>query len=169
MGLICDIQPPDFETRIAILKKKARLENISTPDEVLVFIAKKIESNIRELEGALIRVVAYSSLTNREINMDLTQEALKDFFSNSKPKPVTVDLIKRVISEYYSIRIEDFKSRKRTRAIAFPRQVAMYLARELTDLSLPKIGEEFGGRDHTTVLHAYDKISTELKRDESLK
>ena len=168
-GLICDIQPPDFETRIAILKKKARLENISTPDEVLVFIAKKIESNIRELEGALIRVVAYSSLTNREINMDLTQEALKDFFSNSKPKPVTVDLIKRVISEYYSIRIEDFKSRKRTRAIAFPRQVAMYLARELTDLSLPKIGEEFGGRDHTTVLHAYDKISTELKRDESLK
>ncbi|MFA6669163.1 MAG: chromosomal replication initiator protein DnaA [Bacillota bacterium] len=168
-GLICDIQPPDFETRIAILKKKANLENISTPDEVPVFIAKKIESNIRELEGALIRVVAYSSLTNRDINMDLTREALKDFFSNSKPKPVTVDLIKRVISEYYSIKIEDFTSKKRTRAIAFPRQVAMYLTRELTDLSLPKIGDEFGGRDHTTVLHAYDKISTELKSDESLK
>ena len=168
-GLICDIQPPDFETRIAILKKKAKLENIETPDEVLVFIAKKIESNIRELEGALIRVAAYSSLTNREINMELTQEALKDFFSNSKPRLVTVDLIKRVISEYYSIKIDDFKSKKRTRAIAFPRQVAMYLARELTDLSLPKIGEEFGGRDHTTVLHAYDKISTEIKTDESLK
>ncbi|HQD41523.1 MAG TPA: chromosomal replication initiator protein DnaA [Bacillota bacterium] len=168
-GLICDIQPPDFETRIAILKKKAKLENIETPDEVLIFIAKKIESNIRELEGALIRVAAYSSLTNREINMELTQEALKDFFSNSKPRMITVDLIKRVISEYYSIRIEDFKSKKRTRAIAFPRQVAMYLTRELTDLSLPKIGEEFGGRDHTTVLHAYDKISAEIKTDESLK
>jgi chromosomal replication initiator protein len=168
-GLICDIQPPDFETRIAILKKKAKLENIETPDEVLIFIAKKIESNIRELEGALIRVAAYSSLTNREINMELTQEALKDFFSNSKPRMITVDLIKRVVSEYYSIRIEDFKSKKRTRAIAFPRQVAMYLTRELTDLSLPKIGEEFGGRDHTTVLHAYDKISAEIKTDESLK
>ncbi|HZX46135.1 MAG TPA: chromosomal replication initiator protein DnaA [Clostridia bacterium] len=168
-GLICDIQPPDFETRIAILKKKAKLENIETPDEVLIFIAKKIESNIRELEGALIRVAAYSSLTNREINMELTQEALKDFFSNSKPRMITVDLIKRVISEYYSIKIEDFKSKKRTRAIAFPRQVAMYLTRELTDLSLPKIGEEFGGRDHTTVLHAYEKISTEIKTDESLK
>ena len=168
-GLICDIQPPDFETRIAILKKKAELENIETPDEVLVFIAKKIESNIRELEGALIRVAAYSSLTNREINMELTQEALKDFFSNSKPRIITVDLIKKVISEYYSIKVEDFKSKKRTRAIAFPRQVAMYLARELTDLSLPKIGEEFGGRDHTTVLHAYDKISSEIKTDESLK
>lgn len=168
-GLICDIQPPDFETRIAILKKKAKLENIETPDEVLIFIAKKIESNIRELEGALIRVAAYSSLTNREINMELTQEALKDFFSNSKPRMITVDLIKRVISEYYSIRIEDFKSKKRTRAIAFPRQVAMYLTRELTDLSLPKIGEEFGGRDHTMVLHAYDKISAEIKTDESLK
>ncbi|MGI6697822.1 MAG: chromosomal replication initiator protein DnaA [Clostridia bacterium] len=168
-GLICDIQPPDFETRIAILKKKAKLENIETPDEVLIFIAKKIESNIRELEGALIRVAAYSSLTNREINMELTQEALKDFFANSKPRMITVDLIKRVISEYYSIKIEDFKSKKRTRAIAFPRQVAMYLTRELTDLSLPKIGEEFGGRDHTTVLHAYDKISTEIKTDETLK
>ncbi len=168
-GLICDIQPPDFETRIAILKKKATLENISTPDEVLVFIAKRIESNIRELEGAFIKVAAYSSLTNKEINMDLAKEALKDFFSNAKPKLITVDAIKRVISEYYSIKLEDFKSRKRTRAVAFPRQVAMYLTRELTDLSLPKIGDEFGGRDHSTVLHAYDKITTELKTDESLK
>lgn len=168
-GLICDIQPPDFETRIAILKKKANLEDISTPDEVLVFIAKRIEANIRELEGAFIKVAAYSSLTNREINMDLAKEALKDFFSNSKPKLITVDAIKRVISEYYSIKLEDFRSRKRTRAVAFPRQVAMYLTRELTDLSLPKIGDEFGGRDHSTVLHAYDKISTELKKDESLK
>lgn len=168
-GLICDIQPPDLETRIAILKKKAKMENLTIPDEVLVYIAKKIESNIRELEGALIRVVAYSSLTNKEINMELTKEALKDFFSNSKPKLITVDLIKQVVAEYYSIKIEDFRSKKRTRAIAFPRQIAMYLTRELTDLSLPKIGEEFGGRDHTTVMHAHEKISEELKKDESLR
>jgi chromosomal replication initiator protein len=168
-GLICDIQPPDFETRIAILKKKAKIEAITIPDEALAYIAKKIESNIRELEGALNRVAAYSTLTNRDINMDLTQEALKDFFSNAQPKSVTIDVIKRVISEYYSIKAEDFKSSKRTRAIAFPRQIAMYLAREHTDLPLVKIGEEFGGRDHTTVMHAYDKICSELKTDESLK
>lgn len=168
-GLICDIQPPDFETRIAILKKKAKIEAITIPDEALAYIAKKIESNIRELEGALNRVAAYSTLTNRDINMDLTQEALKDFFSNAQPKAVTIDVIKRVISEYYSIKTEDFKSSKRTRAIAFPRQIAMYLAREHTDLPLVKIGEEFGGRDHTTVMHAYDKICSELKTDESLK
>lgn len=168
-GLICDIQPPDFETRIAILKKKAKLESITIPDEALAFIAKKIESNIRELEGALNRVAAYSSLTNRDINMDLAKEALKDFFSNSQPKAITIDVIKQVISEYYSIKHEDFKSSKRTRAIAFPRQIAMYLAREHTDLPLVKIGEEFGGRDHTTVMHAYDKIKSEIKTDESLK
>jgi chromosomal replication initiator protein len=168
-GLICDIQPPDLETRIAILRKKAKVENLVVPDEVLVHIANKIESNIRELEGALIRIVAYSSLTNRDINLDLTQEALKDFFTNSKPKVITVDLIKKVISEYYSIKIDDFKSKKRNRSIAFPRQVAMYLTRELTDLSLPKIGEEFGGRDHTTVMHAHEKISSDLQKDESLK
>jgi chromosomal replication initiator protein len=168
-GLICDIQPPDFETRIAILKKKAKIEDITIPDEALAYIAKKIESNIRELEGALNRVAAYSTLTTREINMDLTQEALKDFFSNAQPKAITIDIIKRVISEYYSVKTEDFKSSKRTRAIAFPRQIAMYLAREHTDLPLVKIGEEFGGRDHTTVMHAYDKICSELKTDESLK
>jgi len=168
-GLICDIQPPDLETRIAILKKKEKMENLSIPNEVLLYIAKEINSNIRELEGALIRVIAYSSLTNKEINMDLTKEALKDFFSNSKPKMITVNLIKQVVSEYYSVKVEDFNSRKRTRTIAFPRQIAMYLTRELTDLSLPKIGEEFGGRDHTTVMHAHDKISKEFEKDQSLK
>ncbi len=168
-GLICDIQPPDLETRIAILKKKANMENLFIPDEVMVYIAKKIDSNIRELEGALVRVIAYSSLTNKEINMELTEEALKDFFSNSKPKMITVNLIKQVVSEYYSIKVEDFKSKKRTRSIAFPRQVAMYLSRELTDLSLPKIGEEFGGRDHTTVIHACEKITNEYEKDQSLK
>ncbi len=132
-GLIADIQVPDFETRMAILKKKADVENLNVANEVMGYIATKIKSNIRELEGALIRIVAYSSLTNREITVDL-----------------------------------DLKSQRRTRNVAYPRQIAMYLSRKLTDMSLPKIGEEFGGRDHTTVIHAYEKISENLKTDDSL-
>ena len=157
-GLITDIQAPDFETRIAILRKKAETEGIIVPNEVLEFIAKKIKANIRELEGALTRIVAYSSLTNREISIDLSSEALKDIISSSRPKQVTVNLIKDVVSQYYNIRMEEFNSKRRTRSISYPRQIAMFLSRELTDLSLPKIGEEFGGRDHTTVIHAYEKI-----------
>lgn len=164
-GLITDIQAPDFETRIAILRKKAETEGIIVPNEVLEFIAKKIKANIRELEGALTRIVAYSSLTNREISVDLTSEALKDIISSSRPKQVTVDLIKDVVSQYYNIRTEEFNSKRRTRSISFPRQIAMYLSRELTDLSLPKIGEEFGGRDHTTVIHAYEKITKDKDKD----
>lgn len=166
-GLITDIQPPDFETRIAILRKKAQMEDIDVPDEVMLFIAKKIQSNIRELEGALIRIVAYSSLTNSEVTIDLASEALKEIFS-SKAKQLNVPLIKEVVSNKFNIKIEDFDSKKRTRAIAYPRQIAMYLTRELTDLSLPKIGEEFGGRDHTTVMHAHEKISNEIKKDSLL-
>ncbi len=166
-GLITDIQPPDFETRTAILRKKAQMEDIDIPDEVMLLIAKKIQSNIRELEGALIRIVAYSSLTNSEITVDLASEALKEIFS-SKARQLNVDLIKEIVSNKYNIKMEDFESRKRTRAIAFPRQIAMYLTRELTDLSLPKIGEEFGGRDHTTVLHAHDKITNDIKDDRAL-
>ncbi|QGU93751.1 chromosomal replication initiator protein DnaA [Clostridium bovifaecis] len=168
-GLIADIQAPDFETRIAILKKKADVENLSIPNEVMVYIATKIKSNIRELEGALIRIVAYSSLTNREISVELAAEALKDIISNEQNKKVTIDLIQDVVSNYFNLKIDDLKSSRRTRNIAFPRQIAMYLSRKLTDMSLPKIGEEFGGRDHTTVIHAYEKISTNLKRDESLR
>lgn len=168
-GLISDIQPPDLETRIAILKKKAKVENIEVPDDVMNYIATKIQSNIRELEGALIRIVAYSSLTNKEITLDLAEEALKDIFSTNKPRKITVDLIKEVVSKDFNVKVEDFNSKKRTRSIAYPRQIAMYLTRELTDLSLPKIGEEFGGRDHTTVIHAYDKISKEMATDEDLK
>lgn len=167
-GLITDIQPPDFETRIAILRKKAQMENIDVPNEVTIYIAKKIQANIRELEGALIRIVAYSSLTNSEITVDLASEALKEIFS-SKPKQLNIPLIKEVVSKKYNIKLEDFDSKKRTRAIAFPRQIAMYITRELTDLSLPRIGEEFGGRDHTTVMHAHDKISTDMKSDPNLK
>lgn len=168
-GLIADIQPPDFETRIAILKKKADVDNLKIPNEVMVYIATKIKSNIRELEGALIRIVAFSSLTNREISVDLASEALKDIISNKQSKQVTIGLIQDIVSNYYNLRIEDFKSARRTRNIAYPRQIAMYLSRKLTDMSLPKIGEEFGGRDHTTVIHAYEKISEGLKKDDSLK
>lgn len=168
-GLIADIQPPDLETRIAILRKKANVENIKVSDDVMLYIASKIQSNIRELEGALIRVVAYSSLTNSEVTEELAEEALKDILSNNKSVEITVELIKQIISKSFKVKIDDFNSKKRTRAIAYPRQIAMYLTRELTDLSLPKIGEEFGGRDHTTVIHAYDKISTDINENPELK
>ena len=167
-GLTTDIQAPDLETRIAILRKKANIENIVVEDGVMQYIATKIKSNIRELEGALIRVVAYSSLTNSEITEELAEEALKDIISATKPVEITVDLIKELISKNYKIKLEDFNSKKRTRAIAYPRQIAMYLTRELTDLSLPKIGDEFGGRDHTTVIHACDKIIAELEDEKNV-
>lgn len=165
-GLIADIQAPDFETRMAILKKKADVEKLNVANEVMVYIATKIKSNIRELEGALIRIVAYSSLTGREITVDLATEALKDIISNKQSRHITIETIQDVVSSYYNLRVEDLKSQRRTRNIAYPRQIAMYLSRKLTDLSLPKIGEEFGGRDHTTVIHAYEKISGNLKNDE---
>jgi chromosomal replication initiator protein len=160
-GLITDIQPPDFETRIAILRKKAEVDSIIIPNEVYEFIAKKIKSNIRELEGALTRIIAYSSLANVEISVEIAAEALKDIIASSKPKQINVELIKTIVSQHFNVKLEDFESKRRTRSISYPRQIAMYLCRELTDMSLPKIGEEFGGRDHTTVIHAYDKISKE--------
>jgi len=168
-GLTADIQPPDLETRIAILRKKAKVENIDIPNDVTQYIAQKIQSNIRELEGALIRVVAYSSLTNRDITLELAIEALKDIISNTKPREITAKLIKEITAKYLNVKVEDFNSKRRTRSIAYPRQIAMYLCRELTDLSLPKIGEEFGGRDHTTVIHAYEKISQDIEKDMELK
>ncbi|WDV45914.1 chromosomal replication initiator protein DnaA [Clostridiaceae bacterium M8S5] len=167
-GLIVDIQPADLETRIAILRKKATLENLQVPNDVLTYIATKIESNIRELEGALIRVVAYSSLTNKGVSIELASEALKDIISN-KPKKVTVNTIKEAVSKYYSLKIEDLTSKKRARSISYPRQIAMYICRELTDLSLPKIGDEFGGRDHSTVIHAYEKISKDIESKADIK
>ena len=167
-GLIADIQVPDFETRMAILKKKADLERLNVPNEVMVYVATKIKSNIRELEGALIRIVAYSSLTNREVSVDLASEALKDIISKKQGKSITIESIQDIVSSYFNLRVEDFKSQRRTRNVAYPRQIAMYLSRKLTDMSLPKIGEEFGGRDHTTVIHAYEKISENLKTDEGL-
>ncbi|OZB93737.1 chromosomal replication initiator protein DnaA [Paenibacillus sp. XY044] len=167
-GLITDIQPPDLETRIAILRKKAKAENLDIPNEAMMYIANQIDTNIRELEGALIRVVAYSSLTNQDVTTHLAAEALKDIIPSSRPKMITIQDIQQKVGEYYNLKLEDFKARKRTKAVAFPRQIAMYLSRELTDFSLPKIGEAFGGRDHTTVIHAHEKISQSLKEDQDL-
>lgn len=164
-GLITDIAPPDLETRIAILNKKAKADGLDIPDEVMLYISNQIDSNIRELEGALIRVVAYSSLVNQDIDVPLAADALKDIIPNRKPKSITVADIQEVVSQKYNIKLEDFAARKRTRSIAFPRQIAMYLSRQLTDLSLPKIGEEFGGRDHTTVIHAFEKISEMMEKE----
>lgn len=167
-GLITDITPPDLETRIAILRKKAKAEGLDIPNEVMLYIANQIDTNIRELEGALIRVVAYSSLINQDIDASLAAEALKDIIPGSKPKVITIAGIQEAVGEKFNVKLEDFKSKKRTKSIAFPRQIAMYLARELTDFSLPKIGEEFGGRDHTTVIHAHEKISNMLDKDQQL-
>jgi len=167
-GLITDIQPPDLETRIAILRKKAKAENLDIPNEAMVYIANMIDTNIRELEGALIRVVAYSSLTNQDITAQLAAEALKDILPSGRKRVITIQDIQQRVGEYYGLKLEDFKARKRTKAVAFPRQIAMYLARELTDYSLPKIGDAFGGRDHTTVIHAHEKISQQLKVDQEL-
>ncbi|MGI6649500.1 MAG: chromosomal replication initiator protein DnaA [Bacillota bacterium] len=168
-GLITDIQPPDLETRIAILRKKAQLENLQLPDEVNVYIAHLIQANIRELEGALTRVVAYAAVHGLPITEELATQCLKDIVSPVRPKPITVPLIIETVANYYNLRIDDLTSKKRTRELSFPRQIAMYLARELTSQSLPQIGEAFGGRDHTTIMHGYDKISQQIKNDVNLK
>ncbi|WP_096186091.1 chromosomal replication initiator protein DnaA [Evansella halocellulosilytica] len=167
-GLITDITPPDLETRIAILRKKAKAENLDIPNEVMLYIANQIDTNIRELEGALIRVVAYSSLINQDMNADLAAVALKDIIPNSKPKTITIQSIQQAVAEAFHVKIEEMKAKKRTKSVAYPRQIAMYLSRELTDSSLPKIGSEFGGRDHTTVIHAHEKISKLLTSDSDL-
>jgi len=167
-GLLADIQPPDLETRVAILRKKAQLENYTLPDDVLLFIASKIKSNIRELEGALLRIIAYASLNQKEINLDCANEALKDVLLGDRPHHITIPMIQKVVAQFFNLKIDDFKTKRRTQNVAFPRQIAMYLARELTDASLPKVGQEFGGRDHTTVMHAYEKIKTEIAQNAEL-
>lgn len=168
-GLIADIQPPDLETRIAILRKKAQLENLYIPDEVMVFIADKIASNIRELEGALNRIVAYSSLTENDITVEVAAEALKEIISANKARVINSQTIIDAVSRYFDIKPDEFKSKKRNREISYPRQIAMFLCRELTDLSLPKIGDEFGGRDHTTVMHAFDKIMDDMQANPEIR
>lgn len=167
-GLIADIQPPDYETRIAILRKKADTDGLVVPNDVMAFIAKSIVSNIRELEGALTRIVAYATLTNQAINIDLAESALKDIFSEKASVQISTKLIQEIVSSYYNIRVEEICGSKKPKSIAYPRQIAMYLSRKILDISLPKIGDQFGGRDHTTVIHACSKIEKELEHDTSL-
>ncbi|MBC8014127.1 MAG: chromosomal replication initiator protein DnaA [Sporomusaceae bacterium] len=167
-GLITDIQPPDLETRIAILRKKAMMEHLNVPNDVMVYIASRIDNNIRELEGAFVRVIAYASLTNQTVDIDLATEALKDIFPQGKPKQITVELIQEIIASYFKLKVDELLAKRRTRNVSYPRQIAMYLARELTETSLPRLGEMFGGRDHTTVIHAYEKISRERNEDVKL-
>ncbi|MFH0840156.1 MAG: chromosomal replication initiator protein DnaA [Candidatus Omnitrophota bacterium] len=161
-GLVTDVQPPDFETRIAILKRKSEIAALTLPEDVFYFLAEKVKTNIRELEGALIRVVAYSKLIGKDVSVNLAKEVLKDMIIEGEKK-ITIDLIQKKVSEYFDIKLSDMRAKKRSKAIAYPRQVAMYLARQLTDYSLPEIGDQFGGRDHTTVMHACTKVEGDLK------
>jgi len=167
-GLIADIQPPDFETRVAILKKKAALERVRLTDDVAYLIASRIKSNIRELEGSLTRMIAFCALTGREMSVDLTQEVLGELWGEEE-KIITIEQIQRKVCDLFGIRLSDLKAKTRTKAIAFPRQIAMYLARQLTHASLAEVGRAFGGKDHTTVLHAVDKVQALLQEDPKLR
>ena len=168
-GLITDIQPPDLETRIAILRKKVKTDGIHVPDpQVLTFIASRVSTNIRELEGALTRVVAFSSLTGRPMSVELAQDVLKDVFPQGEAAEVSIRRIQELVVERFDMTLEELCGDKRSQNIVYPRQVAMYLSRELTDSSLPKIGKEFGGRDHTTVIHATSKIARLIREDRSV-
>ena len=163
-GLITDIQPPDLETRIAILRKKIENEPVKVPDEVAFFIGQLIKTNIRELEGALIRVIAYALLEDRPITLDLTKDVLKDLSKESR-RLITIEQILHCVAREFNLSQQELKSKRRNKSLVLARQIAMYLGRELTDLSLPEIGESFGGKDHTTVLYAYNKIKNEFNRD----
>ena len=167
-GLSADISAPELETRMAILNKKAAAENLVLPQDVCLFIAQQVQSNIRELEGALIRVTAYASLNNRELSVDVAGEAIRDMMPSSRPKQISVEMIQRAVADYYHIQVAEMRARTRVRMVSLPRQVAMFLCRELTELSLPRIGEEFGGRDHTTVIHACEKILQDRQTDPTL-
>jgi len=167
-GLIADIQRPDLETRIAILRRRAQEEMIRCGDDVLQMIAERVESNIRELEGSLTRLSAYASLTGREIDCDLAQEALHEVFSQHEPHTLTCEDVMRVVASYYNVTPEDLKGPRRNREITVPRQISMYLCREMTDCSMSRIGDAMGGRDHTTVLHGCDKVAEDLRTSESL-
>jgi chromosomal replication initiator protein len=163
-GLIADIQPPDLETKIAILRKKAEAEGVELPGDVALFIASKIRSNIRELEGSLIRILAFASLTGREVTLELAQETLKDILED-RGQGATVDQIQRHVANYYQLKVSELKAKSNSKMIAFPRQVSMYLCKNLTDASLPEIGRRFGGKHHSTVLHSIRKIEEKRRND----
>ena len=163
-GLIADIQSPDLETKVAILKKKADAEAVPLPDNVAIYIAGRIKSNIRELEGSLIRLIAYASLTGQEITLPLAQEVLKNILEHEE-KAVTIEIIQKFVAEHFSLKLVDLKSRNNTRSIAMPRQIAMYLCKSLTRASLPEIGRSFGGKHHSTVIHSIRKVEDMRKKD----
>jgi len=167
-GLNVDLQPPNYETRSAILKKKVEAGRISVPDEVIDIIAKNISTNVRDLEAALTKLLAYAELVHRDITLEIAQNQLKDVFSQSKHGNVTIDNILRVVADYYKLSYNDLKGKKRTKNIAFPRQIAMYIARDITEYSTTELGFEFGGRDHTTVMHACQRIEERLRLDPNL-
>src|SRR5438445_2382407 len=165
---MADIQPPDFETRLAILNSKLGVHSRLVDDEVCSFIAHRIQKNIRELEGALIRVLAHASMYGQPVNLEVAQQILADIIPDGSSRPISVELIQEVVATHYNISLEEMKGRRRDKHIVFPRQVAMFLIREETASSLPAIGGAFGGRDHTTVLHSYEKINTEVREDQRL-
>src|SRR5213593_3214958 len=166
-GLIADIQPPDLETKIAIIKKKAERQDILIPDNVALFIASKIQSNIRELEGALVPLIAYCSLTGSEITLPMAQETLREIL-NFDEKAITLEMIQKMIADYFGMRVQDLKSKNNAKAVAVPRQICMYLCKKVTGASLPQIGREFGNKHHTTVLHSITKIEELRQRDRDL-
>ena len=163
-GLIADIQPPDIETKVAILRKKAEAERVEVPENVALFIASKVRTNIRELEGSLIRLIAYASLTGRDIDLGLAQEVLKDLL-HTEEKSVTIEMIQKFVADHYNVKLAELKAKNNSKSIAEPRQIAMYLTKALTDASLPEIGKGFGGKHHSTVIHSIRKIDTMRKRD----
>jgi chromosomal replication initiator protein len=165
-GLIADIQSPDLETKIAILKRKAEAEHVPLPDDVALYIAGRIKSNIRELEGSLIRLLAYASLTGRDVSMSLVQEVLRDVLHHDE-RAVTIDMIQKFVAEYYQLKLAELKSRNNSKSVAVPRQVAMYLCKSLTNASLPEIGKSFGGKHHSTVIHSIRKVEMLRSRDAS--
>jgi chromosomal replication initiator protein len=164
-GLIADIEPPDLETKVAILKRKADLDGIDLPDEIAIFIASKIKSNVRELEGSLVRLVAIASLRGVPISKMVAQDALKNIIDAERPEGLTIERIARIVASHYNLTVEEIKSKNNSRAVSTPRQVAMYLCKRLTKHSFPEIGREFGGKHHTTVMHSVDKIDSLTKSD----
>ncbi len=167
-GLNVDLQPPNYETRIAILKKKIEEKKVKIPDEVVDLICRNVSTNVRDLEKALTKLIAYAELVNRHITLDIARQQLKDFFTQPGQKNITIEHIQKVVSDYFGLSYKDLRGKRRTKAVAFPRQVAMYISRELTEYSTTEVGAEFGGRDHTTVMHACQKIEDRMKLDPNL-
>jgi chromosomal replication initiator protein len=167
-GLNVDLQPPNYETRIAILKKKVEENGVRIPDEVVELICRNVTTNVRDLEKALTKLIAYAELVNKNITLEIAQHQLKDFFTHPAQKNITIEHIQKIVSDYFGLTYKDLRGKRRTKAVALPRQVAMYLARELTEFSTTEVGAEFGGRDHTTVMHACQKIEDKIKIDPTL-